>query len=369
MNGKNKKIGLKDLGYSAYFESAWKASGVDVFSVSRVISEYRGGYRIKNTTNEYSAKITGKQMFDAEYKEDYPAVGDWVSITESDAKHAIIHKVLPRKTILKRKAANKFDTQIIASNIDAAFIMQSVDRDFNLNRFDRYLTIVNEGNIKPVIVLNKIDLISEPELNLKISQVRSRFNDIDVFPTSAIADRGIRELTAFIKRGKTYCFLGSSGVGKSSIINNLLGKKILKTGSLSSLTGKGKHITARREMLFLKNGGIVIDTPGMRELGLADSNTGIENVFNEISELLKNCKFANCTHTHEPGCAIHAAIKSGKLDEKKYASYIKLKKEAGYYQMTMLDKRRNDRKFGKFIKDAKAHQKKYELLKEGGDDN
>ncbi|MFH1352974.1 MAG: GTPase RsgA [bacterium] len=182
MNGKNKKIGLKDLGYSAYFESAWKASGADVFSAARVIAESRGGYRIKNTTNEYSAKITGKQMFDAEYKEDYPAVGDWVSMVESDAKHAIIHKVLPRKTILKRKAANKFDTQVIASNIDAAFIMQSVDRDFNLNRFDRYLTIVNDGNIKPVIVLNKIDLISEPELNLKISQVKNRLNNIDVFP-------------------------------------------------------------------------------------------------------------------------------------------------------------------------------------------
>lgn len=330
MNSKNKKISLKDLGCSAYFKSEWKTLGLDVSSVARVISEYKGGYRIKNTTSEYLARITGKQMFDAASKEDYPAVGDWVSMVESDAKHAVIHKVLPRKTILKRKAAYKFDTQIIASNIDATFIMQSVDRDYNLNRFDRYLTIVNDGNIKPVIVLNKIDLIPESELNLKISQVKNRFNDIDVLPTSAITGRGIHELTAFIKRGETYCFLGSSGVGKSSIINNLLGKKILKTGSLSSFTGKGKHITARREMLFLKNGGIVIDTPGMKEIGLTDSNTGIENVFNEINELLKNCKFANCTHTHEPGCAIHDAIKSGKLDEKKYASYIKLKKETGY---------------------------------------
>jgi len=332
---------------------------VEVSSVARVISESKGGYRVKNTTGEYSAKITGRQMFDALSKEDYPAAGDWVSITVSDTEHAVILKVLPRKTILKRKAANKFDTQVIASNIDAAFIIQSVDRDYNLNRFDRYLTIVNDGNIKPVIVLNKIDLISEAELNLKMSQVKNRF-DIKVLPTSAIANKGMRELKAFIKTGETYCFLGSSGVGKSSIINNLLGKEILETGKLSSLTGKGKHTTSRRELLFLKNGGIVIDTPGMREIGLTDSNEGIENVFNEISKLSGNCKFINCTHTHEPGCSIQAAVKSGKLDGEKYASYAKLKKETEHYEMTMLEKRRKDRKFGKFVKSAKKYKKNHE---------
>jgi len=341
---------LKDLGYSAFFESNRKTLGLDAYSVARVIAEHKEAYRVKNTTNEYLAKITGKQMFNALSREDYPAVGDWVAITGLDSERAVIHAVLPRKTMLKRKYSDKNATQVIAANIDITFAVESVDRDYNLNRLERCLAIAKDGNIKPAIVLNKIDLLPPAELNSKITQINKRFNDIDIIPTSTVADKGLDELTAYITRGKTYCFLGSSGVGKSSLINKLLGTDNIKTNTISEHTGRGKHTTSGRGIYFLKNGGIVIDNPGMREIGMAGSKSGVETVFNEISALSKRCKFGDCTHMREPGCAVLDAVKCGKLDEDKYSNYLKLKKEVEYYKMTDLEKRRKDRKFGKVVK-------------------
>jgi ribosome biogenesis GTPase len=298
-------------------------------------------------------------MFNASSREDYPAVGDWVAITELDFGRAVIHAVLPRKTILKRKYNDKNTTQVIAANIDIVFAVESVDRDYNLNRLERCLAIAKDGNIKPAIVLNKIDLIPQAELNIKITQINNRFKRVDVIPTSTVTDNGLDELTSYIKKGKTYCFLGSSGVGKSSLINKLLGTDTIKTDTISEHTGRGKHTTSVRGMYFLKNGGIVIDNPGMREIGIADASSGVENVFDVISALAKKCKFGDCTHMSEPGCAVLDAIKHNKLDEKKYSNYIKLKKEVDYYQMTELEKRRKDRKFGKFVKKVLEQQKKY----------
>ncbi len=349
MNNEVAKIKLEDLGYDDFFKLEKKSLPLE-YSMARVIAEYKESYRVKDINGEYLAKITGKQIFNATKREDYPAVGDWVIITTPNKEMAIIHKILPRKTILSKKYSNKQGAQVIATNIDTAFIVESVDRDYNLNRFERYLVLVNEGKIKPVIILNKIDLISEAELNLKIIQIKNRFNDIDIISTSTINDEGLNELINYILYGKTYCFLGSSGVGKSSLINKLLGKEQIKTNEISDATGKGKHTTTTREIYFLKNGGIVIDNPGTREVGIIDADAGIENVFDEIIFLSKNCKYSDCTHTHESGCAVLEAVKTKKLDESKYLNYIKLKKETKYYEMDEIEKREKDRKFGKFIK-------------------
>jgi ribosome biogenesis GTPase / thiamine phosphate phosphatase len=360
MNTESQITTLEELGYDLFYESNRKTSGLTAHSMARVIAEYKEAYRVKSIHGEYLAKITGKQIFRAVKREDYPAVGDWAAITELDREKAVIHGILPRKTILRKKYSNKQETQVIAANVDSAFIVESIDRDFNLNRFERYFVLAREGNIDPIIVLNKIDLIPETELNLMICRIKDRFNGIDAVPTSVIAGRGLDELEHHIARGKTYCFLGSSGVGKSSLINRLLGTDAIKTAEIGISTGRGRHVTTTREMYFLKNGGIVIDNPGIRQVGLADSEIGVNDVFGEITALSVKCKYANCSHTHEPGCAVLAAVKNNDLNEDKYSNYVKLKKETEYYDLTEIEKRRKDRSFGRFVKKTLNQLKKYD---------
>lgn len=319
-----KKLKLKDIGYSDFFEDNRKSTVDNTLTSARIISEHRELYVLRNETSELSAKITGKMMFTALSREDYPAVGDWVLITILDKKQAIIREILPRKTVLIRKSASRSATQIIASNIDTAFIVQSPDRDYNLNRFERYLSLAESGNIKPVIVLNKTDLISESDLELKLDELKTRFKNTDIYATSTVTGKGSADFKRNIKPGVTYCFIGSSGVGKSSIINMLIGENLIKTGEISSYTNRGKHVTSHRELFILEKGGLLIDNPGMREIGVLDSEAGIQNVFSEIHYLSIKCKFSNCTHINEPNCAILGAINSGMLDEDKYDNYIKL---------------------------------------------
>jgi len=348
------KIGkIEDLGYDLCFESDRTRLEADGFLLARVIAEYKGAYKIKNTNGEYLAEITGKQMFSATSREDFPAVGDWVAITQADSEHAVIHQVLTRKTMLKRKYSGRNETQIIAANIDVAFIIESVDRDFNLNRLERYFAIANDGGVQPAIVLNKIDLLSQVELDEKLSEIRNRFGDMVVILTSTLTNEGLDALKKHIAQGKTYCFLGSSGVGKSSLINKLLGESSIKTGHIGERSNRGRHITAKREMYFLSNGGIVIDNPGLREVGMTDASAGIDSLFDEITALGGRCIYVDCTHTHEPGCAVRAELEAGRLDAGKYANYINLKKEAEHYEMSEFEKKEKRRRFGKFIKNAK----------------
>ncbi|OQB06446.1 MAG: putative ribosome biogenesis GTPase RsgA [bacterium ADurb.Bin212] len=360
-------MGIKkeNLGYDNFFEQARLELGLENFPVARVISQQRDNYKVINQDGELFAKITGKQMFLASFKEDYPAVGDWVVIEKIDNNHALINAVLKRKTIIKRKFGDKNkigrkdEVQIIAANVYVAFVVESVDRDYNLNRLERYLAITKSGGVKPAIILNKIDLISSEDYQDKLNELNRRFVGVDVIVTSAIEDSGFDQLVKYIKSGLTYCFLGSSGVGKSSLINKLLGKEVAKTGAISMHSERGKHITTNRQMYFLEGGGILIDNPGMREVGLTDAGCGVDAAFDQIALLARSCRFPNCSHVQEPGCEVIKAVKLGELDSEKYSNYLELKKENDYYEMNNYEKRESDKKFGKFMKKAKEDLKKY----------
>lgn len=344
---------LEDLGYDDFFATSRREMGLDGYTPARVTAEHKGAYGVRDAHGEYLAAITGRLMHGARGREDYPAVGDWVVLTETGDGRAVIHRVLARKTILKRKYSGKSASQVIAANIDIAFIVESTDRSYNLNRMERYLAIAKDGGVRPVIVLNKIDLVPEAESRAKISQLEKRFEGIDIVLTSAVSTGGLDEMAMLIPRGETCCLLGSSGVGKSTLINRLLGKDAIRTGAISQRTGKGKHTTTARQMYFLENGGILIDNPGMREIGMTDVQAGLEDAFAEIASLARMCRFVDCTHTHEPGCAVREALAGGRLDEDRYANYLKLSREAEHYEMTHLEKRRKDREFGRYIKKAK----------------
>lgn len=357
---------LKDLGYDDFFESSRAERGSEGVRVARVIAQLRGGYKVKDTDGEYVAKVTGKRMHAASSREDYPAVGDWVELSDVAGGQAVIQQILPRKTVIRRKSVGKgngyegkSDVQIIATNVDTAFVVEAVDRDFNLNRIERYFAIARDGGVLPAVILNKSDLISAEEREAKIAEIRERFGDIDVMMTSSVSGEGVDAVREYIEKRKTYCFLGSSGVGKSSLINMLLESNGIRTGEIGTQSGRGKHMTTSREMYFLTNGGIVIDNPGVREVGMTDTETGIEESFDEIATLATKCRFADCAHEHDPGCAVLAALESGEMSRERYENYHRLRKEADFFGLTAAERRDKDRTFGKFMKTAKKDLKKH----------
>lgn len=346
---------LEDLGYDVLFEEDLKEAGPPGCAAARVVTRYRGAYRVRSLAGECLAEISGRLEYTASAGEDFPAVGDWVAVTGLEAEPAVIHGVLPRRTVLKRKHPAKPEAQVLAANVDLAFIVESADRDFNLNRFERYLAMAREGCVEPAFVLNKADLVLPEESREMAGLVEERSGGSRVILASTVTGEGLDELRALVVKGRTCCLLGSSGVGKSSLINRLLGGENIRTGEISARTGKGVHTTTSREMYFMENGGMVIDTPGLREIGMLDSSAGIEGAFDEVSRLAEGCAFRDCTHAHEPGCAVREAVDSGKLDEERLASYAKLRKEAEFYEMTGLEKRNKDRDFGRYVKWVKKH--------------
>ena len=354
-----KQMTIENLGWDAFFESHCMQLGLDPVHVARVTTVQRGVYRVKNTNGEYLAKVMGKHMFKSASKEDYPAVGDWVVISLLEGNKAVIESIVPRKTVMKRKQSGSDETQIIATNIDVALVIESVDRDYSLNRLERYFSLASDGGIQSAIVLNKVDLISKEALATRVAHIQDRFKDIDIILTSTLTDEGLDELKSFITKGKTYCFLGSSGVGKSSLINKLLGTNDIKIGAIGEHSGRGKHVTTAREMYFLQSGGIVIDNPGVREVGITDVSAGVESLFEVIAVLAKQCQFADCSHTQEPDCAVVSSVQSGELNAEQYSNYIALKKEATHYGRTKFEKKEKDRQFGKFLKKAKKELRKY----------
>lgn len=342
---------LSDLGLTNDLYEILKEIELSGLSIGRVTQEHKERYVVFDAENEYEAEITGNLRFSASSRADFPAVGDWVAMKVYDKNQAIIHKVLPRKSVLERQAVGKTgETQIISTNIDAAFIVQAINNNFNINRLERYLAICYSAGIEPVLVVSKIDLSSGKEIEDAITNLGKREKKVKYILLSNITHEGLDQILAFIQKGKTYCVAGSSGVGKSTLINHLLKKNILKTGPISNSTNKGKHVTDHRELFILDNGGIIIDTPGMKELGMTDNSEGIKTTFREILDISSNCKFADCKHINEAGCAVIEAVKKGDIDKNSYDNYLKIEKENERFKTTVAEKRRRDKIFGKMVK-------------------
>ena len=352
---------LSRLGFNKWFEENSDPAKLDSYQIARVIAVDKESYIICGEDYEGRAELTGKLMYGAQSPFDYPTVGDWVYSQCFDANSvAIIHEVLPRKTILSRKVAGKkVDHQLVAANVDTAFIVQSLDENFNLRRLERYMVMALESKIRPVALLSKSDLLPPDEVDEKISQINQNIPDVQVLSFSNIATSGTDAVRELLSQGETFCLLGSSGVGKTTLINNLLGDDVFDTKSVRESDSKGRHSTTRRQLILLDSGAIMVDTPGMRELGVVSVGSGIDEAFNEISELSTQCRFVDCSHTHEKGCAILEAVESGLVSEKRYQNYIKMIKESQHHTKSYLEKRRDDKAFGKMIKTVKKTIKKY----------
>ncbi len=350
---------LEDFGYNDEFQKLRVEKNLSDFEIGRVIAEHKERYIVKTENGDYEAEITGNFRFSAKSRIDFPAVGDWVALTTYDAEFSIIHKTLARQSMITRQAVGQFgEIQIIATNIDYAFLIQAVDRDFNINRLERYLTICYSSKVKPIIVLTKTDLINEQKITEITVSIKQRIKDISVFAISSETQDGYEALKMTIEKGKTYCMLGSSGVGKSTLLNNLSGKTFMRTDSISQSTNKGRHITSHRELIVLESGGILVDNPGMREVGIADTSCGLETTYDRIIHLSHNCKFKDCTHVNEIGCSVIEAVENGEIDKKSYENYRKMEQEKAHFESTIEDRRKRDIEFGKVIKNYKKEMKR-----------
>ena len=296
--------------------------------IGRVSSQYKNLYKVITEKGEMAAQISGKFRHSVSDTSEFPAVGDFVMVDRLDNSQGdgIIHHVLTRKSVFSRKVAGrKTDTQVVAANIDTLFICMSLNNDFNLRRLERYISVAWDSGASPVIVLTKSDLCLD--LEEKVKEVESIAIGIDVLVTTSTSEGGFESLKKYISDGKTVAFIGSSGVGKSTLTNHLLGQSIIETNGIRN-DDKGRHTTTRRELFIIPDLGVVIDTPGMKELGIISAD--FSKSFADIDELATQCRFNDCTHNKEPKCAVQNAIQEGTLSAERFESYLKLKKEAKY---------------------------------------
>lgn len=350
---------LEELGYNEKLEQFRIENNLKDFEIGRIISEHKERYIVKTEKGEFEAEITGNMRFSALSREDFPAVGDWVALTILDADFSIIHGILPRYSVVSRKAVGKFgEIQIIATNIDYALLVQAADRDFNINRLERYLAICNSSKVSPVIILSKIDLMDEHQISNIVENIKARIKDVPVIAVSNETQDGYDQISTIIEKGKTYCMLGSSGVGKSTLINNLSGKSVMRTDSISQKSNRGRHVTSHRELILLENGGILIDNPGMREVGVVDSTGGLEVTFDLIMKYAENCKFKDCTHSSETACSVIEAVEKGEIDRASYENFMKIEREKAFFESSATERRKKDKDFGKMLKNYKKDVKK-----------
>ncbi|MFA7289227.1 MAG: ribosome small subunit-dependent GTPase A [Melioribacteraceae bacterium] len=344
-------IELEKLGFDKWFQGIIDSKKLNERQIVRVISVNKNSYMVSNGKNDIYAELTGKFLFNSESPEDFPTVGDWVyAQLFDDDTFAVIHEIIPRKNLLKRKSSgNKIDYQLIAANIDKAIIVQALDNNYNLKRLERYLVMINESHITPIIFLSKSDLLTEEEIQKKVSDINKLTPGVKIASFSNISLLDIETIKTYFSSAETYCLIGSSGVGKTTLLNNLIHQDLYKTQPIRENDGRGRHTTTRRELIVIENGAIVIDSPGMRELGIISAESGLDDTFNEIAELLQKCRFDDCTHTIEKGCAVLDALHKGDISQERYDNYIKMYKESQYNEMSYQEKRAKDKKFGKMM--------------------
>lgn len=352
-------MNLSEIGFSSFFTNKLESTNSD-FSIARVTTVNKESFNLFDGEKEYFGRLTGNMMYASESPEDFPTVGDFVLFQKFDEDSVvIIHKVIERQNLLKRKSSGKkVDYQLIGANIDYAIIIQALDNDFNINRLERYLTMVQEFNVEPILLFSKADLISDEELNKIIENVTSRVHESKIISFSNLEEKSLEKIKQFLLPEKTYCLIGSSGVGKTTLINNLIKKNEFATKEVREADSKGKHTTTNRHLIFLNNGSMIVDTPGMRELANISAADGIDQTFDEITELGNNCMFSDCSHTLEKGCEILKALESGDLDSNRYENFLKLKKESDHYERSYLENRKKDKAFGKMVKEIMKHKKR-----------
>ncbi len=304
--------------------------------LGRVAVAIRDEYRVLTPVGECHAEPSGALLYGALSRAELPAVGDWVALRIAGPDHAIVQAVLPRRSKFSRRAAgNREDEQVIAANVDTALIVCGLDGDFNLRRIERYLTLVQESGAEPVLVLSKADLCDR--LNEKIEQTQSVARGKPVVPISSVTEDGIAPIEPYLQPGKTFVLLGSSGAGKSTLLNRLLGEERLRTAAVRESDSRGRHTTTHRELIVLPQGAILIDTPGMRELQLWANRDSLDQTFDDIAGFAANCRYRDCSHGVENGCAVQQALAGGKLDPARWESFRKLQGEIRHHEV-MTDK-------------------------------
>ena len=348
------KPNLDALGWDQWFAEQVGTRCDPAAAVARVAAVDRDGLLLLNESGLFRARLAGKFRYESMSLAELPCVGDWVCVEKAPADpFGLVRGVLARKTSLRRKTAGEsVEFQMIAANIDVVVVVQSCHYDFNLNRLERYLVMARDGGATPWILLSKTDLVEPSVVSAQVAQIRRAGIQVPVLTLSNVTQDGMAELAGVLESGKTYCFVGSSGVGKSTLINGLIGHEVMETKIVSD-TGEGRHTTVRRELILLTNGAMVIDNPGMREFGVLDAGDGIEASYTDIIANSGQCHFRDCTHTTEPGCAVRAALESGEIDQEHFKNFLKLRRESEFHQLSYAEKRKRDKNFGRFVKSVK----------------
>jgi len=349
---------LTRIGWNEWVEERAECGPAD--TIARVVAVDRDLLLLMDRIGTFRAKLAGSYRYLHHLSQELPCVGDWVCVEKHPADGlGLVHRLLERRTALRRKSAgDSIDYQMIAANVDYVIIVQSCHYDFNLKRLERYLVMVRDGGADPYVLLSKTDLVTSEVLASQLAEIRAAGVAAPVLTLSNVTREGIDDLKRTLQSAKTYCFVGSSGVGKSTIINNLVGRERLQTKGVSG-TGEGKHTTVRREMIILDCGALVIDNPGMREFGILGADCGMDGSFADIIGFASGCRYRNCSHAREPGCAVLEAVNSGDISQEHYDNYIKLREESEFHQMSYIEKRKKDRDFGRYIKSAKKDLKNY----------
>lgn len=356
---------LAELGWNKYFAEQAATLLKDGASVGRVAEQHRTEYVLFTELGELRASVSGKIHFAAAGASDFPAVGDWVVIEPRPSESfARITAILPRRTRFSRKTAGEETTeQILAANIDTAFWVTSCTAEFKSRRIERYLAAVWESGALPAIILNKSDLAQGDEIAVHLEELAAIAPGVPIHVISAHLNEGFKELKPYFSKGKTVVFLGMSGVGKSSIVNVLSGSEVRRVSEIRETDSRGRHTTSTRQLMFLPDGGLVIDTPGIRELQLWDTPGAALESFTDIEELAPLCRFADCSHEHEPGCAVIEAVSDGRMDAGHYNNYQKLRRELDHLESQRhmrgrIEEKRRQRQFGKLVKDFNKHHNK-----------